>query len=124
MLDSDPEGDEYHARLQHFKAAVTTKFENFYRHDDNPIVSLFQTLIKFEETILDLDYMGLESLANELHELHDKADANLRAVISRMLDTDIYRDDVPFDEEFVSRVSNPVVWIEDYRTRHRNSQIR
>lgn len=125
MVDSNPDDANYHARVHNFKAAVVTKFENYYSPEDNPIVSLFQTMIRFEQSVLDLDFMGLEKLANELEALRKKVDANLRAVISRMLETDIMSD-VPYEEEFVSRVFNlqesaTVKWIENYRNRHKNS---
>lgn len=127
LVDSNPEDPNYHLKLSQFQSIASTKFENFYCREDNPIVSLFQTLISMDHSIRDLDNMGLENLANEMHGLQRKVDSNLRAIVSRLLHVDV-TNDVPFDLDFVNYVTMPsvndgsnVTWLVNYRNKQQRS---
>lgn len=122
IVDANPEGVEYHLRVHNFKSIVITKFDNHYSRENNPVVSLFQTLLQLEESVHDLDSMGLEMLANELDVTRSKVDANLRAIVDHLLDGEVtsgWPHDVEFVKNAVPKISSPVVWLETYRNKQK-----
>lgn len=123
IVDDNPEGVEYHLRVRNFKSIILTKFDNYYSREDNPVVSLFQTLLQLEESVQDLDSMGLEFLANELDTTRQKVDANLRAVVDQLVDGKVTSGrfhDVEFVQNAVPKASSPVVWLEAYRNKQKH----
>lgn len=111
VIDGNREEENY---LQHCDAMLRVCLEAFKDYtpaDNNVIITLFLVCNQLDINLIVLDEIGAEDTSRLTQEAFNKADANLRAIVSTLTCEDValpYDPEWNFTQQFASHSGNVV----------------
>lgn len=117
VKDSDHEAVDYHQRLDTMTRVCLHEFEykkGMNSTDPHPLAELFLVLQSQEKSILQLDSIGADEIADQLQDCVLFTDMTLRAAVSKVTGTNVNLDgevDYPFVDQFNNDTPN-ALWFE------------